>query len=1140
MLEYILGRAGTGKSHCCLDKLREELSKNPLGPALVLLLPEHMTYKAERSLASLVPGGYMRCHVVGFRRLARQILLETGGAIYPRLSETGRQLLLKKILLRRQKDLSIFARAGRQRGFAAELAATIDELKSYDISSVNLVQAAKKTSVVSLQQKLTDLSLLTADFAAEMKGHYNDSSDMLSAATAKLPLSAQLQGAVVWIDGFTFFNPQEMKFLENLCRIASEVHITLAQDVEDMRENMSEMGLFHRQYRTIQVLSDMAKHLNIEEKKSFLPQARRYKIRALADIEKGMFRFPQSKAKDSRGVRIIEAANRRLEATAAAADMVRLCREKGYRWHDIGIVVREPEAYDELLELVLTDYSIPFFRDGKRRSVHHPLAELLRSSLEAVSGWRYEAIFRCLKTGFFPLNRSQTDRLENYVLAYGIHGKIWLQAAPWSYIEPDKLHREDIDKEESLAAIDFIRKKAVHPLEAYERQLAEAVDVRGQCRAVYDFLLALDVPGVLDRWSDEAEKAGRLAEAREHEQVWKAVVELLDQLVEIGGSEKISRRFFAQLLGEGLDDLQLSLIPPGLDYVTIASFDQNSLANTKAIYILGVNEGIMPRRTSSSGLLTDADRLHLASMGIEVADGASTSVFGEKYALYKGFGLAREYLWVSYAQSDGVGHGLNASSLLGSMCRMFGADKVLNISADNSIRQDDLLLASPRQALSGLANALCNYRQKQVLLPIWRDVYNWFLEQKDQRPLLCRVIAGLFAAAPSQDNMPPALTRQLYAPKGRLSGSVTRLESYAACPFKHFAKYGLHLLPRKLYSFQATELGVLLHQTMEQFGVRLKSQGKAWGMLSEEECTQLCGEIVDEIAPQMKNEILLSSAEYQQVLQRIKKMAQKAAWHMTRFAAVSNFYPWGFECSFGMGSGLRPLRYVLDENTMLELSGQIDRIDVEPNGRYFLIIDYKTGQTAFNLLDVYYGLRLQLLTYLLAAQEILSASQGKDVLPAGMLYCFLRQPLLTMKHHVTAGEAALALDKSLRMPGWVLADEEVVRQIDSGQAFIKVGLNKNGFFAAQTKKNIRTAEEFSLLLSYLSRFFQEEGRSIMAGTVCPQPYKLAESTACRYCDYQSVCGFDIHLEGYEYRKLDKVSDESIMARIKEKLEEAEV
>ena len=232
-LDFTIGRAGTGKTHACLTAMRQRMSEAPMGPALVLLLPEHMTFKVERELAASIPKGqgFLRSYVFGFRRFARHVLLETGHMKVPRISEVGRRLLLRKILVHHQKekDLQVFARAVRQRGFTESLSDVIQEFKSYRLTTDVLREAADelKKGNERLAGKLQEMALLTDEFASEMQGKANDAEDMMNQLAEAIPEAPLLKGAEVWLDGFIFFNPQEMAVLRSLIMTAAKVHVVL-------------------------------------------------------------------------------------------------------------------------------------------------------------------------------------------------------------------------------------------------------------------------------------------------------------------------------------------------------------------------------------------------------------------------------------------------------------------------------------------------------------------------------------------------------------------------------------------------------------------------------------------------------------------------------------------------------------------------------------------------------------------------------------------------------------------------------------------------------------------------------------------------------------------------------------------------
>ena len=793
-LDFIIGRAGTGKTYACLAAMREQMQQNPIGHSLVLLLPEHMTYKVERQLASSIAQGqgFFRGYVFGFRRFARQILLETGGADIPRISEVGRRLLLRKLLVghQKKKDLDVFARAARQRGFTASLSDAIKEFKSYRLTTDVLRKASGRLGENSsrLASKLTELAALSDEFAAAMEGRANDAEDMMTLLAEKIPEAPLLKNAEVWMDGFIFFNPQEQQVLAALLQTVDRVHITLpmaGQRLADGRvnlnlpENMQETGLFQRSYRTMETICALMGKLTGQPESiepypvTLLEENHRSRKVSLRQIEKKLFCRGGAAVAAEAAVQLTEAANRRLEVEAVAADIRRLVREKGYRYRDVGVLVRDEEAYGDILRLVFQDYGIPFFQDSKRPSIHHPLAELMRSALEVVTrGWRYETVFRCLRTGFFPLVREDVDKLENYVREFGIRGrKRWSQEESWNwhrrYALEDDAEVVDESSAAKLAAIDALRRQAMEPLAGLEDEIREAADVREQTEAVYRFLERLEVPAHLSQWTEIAEKEGRLADAMEHRQIWGGSIGLLDQIVEISGEESMTLSEFDAVLSDGLDALTISLIPPGLDYVTLASFDQNSLDNSRAIYILGANAEIMPRRSSEQGLLTDAERLHidealqeLQREGVEIPEisrGSRERSFGEKFLLYRSFNEAREYLWVSYALADAEGSGLQPSSLIQRLRQLYEDLPFLSIPLETLQREDSLQLVAGRPAISSLVNVLRSRKEARLAEKqpdsFWQDVYNWALEQPELRRPLKLALSGLFAKA-NEEQLP--------------------------------------------------------------------------------------------------------------------------------------------------------------------------------------------------------------------------------------------------------------------------------------------------------------------------------------------------------------------------------------------------
>ena len=1147
MLEFMIGRAGCGKTAACLSEIKAKMLENPMGPALILLLPEHMTYKTERQLATMMEeqgNGFFRSYVFGFRRFARQVLIETGGVVKPRITEIGKQLMLRRILEKHEGDLKFFYRAAHQRGFTDALSGMVDEFKSYGVTTGLLEEllsgegdnSAHMSANSRLKDKLHDLSLVYGEYSKAMEGRYNDGEDVLSSLVEKLPSAAIMKNAEVWIDGFVFFNPQERNIITAMLELGADVHVTLCMDPANKVENERETGLFHRQYETMCILKKIADSMGISYSiRAFGMDGKisRFKNTALQAVEKRLFHYPLRAAKDIDAqdkIQITEAATIRLEVEAVAADMVRLCREKGYKWRDIGVLLRNEEAYGPVIDNVFKDFEVPCFSNQKRLGTHHPLASLVCAAFEAIRGWRYEAVFRCFRTGFFPVTRDQLDKLENYVLEYGIKGSHWTKEAPWVFYSGLSESPEIQAKmEEKLADINQIRQLAATPLLKFSQSVKAAETVTGLVQAAYELLTDLQVPEQLDSMAREAENAGRLDEPRIHSQIWDGIMELFDQLVETVGDESIkkdglNRKEFEEILTSGIEALAVSIVPPGIDFVNISNFDQNSLDGLRAIYILGADDSCMPKKHNTQGLLTDADRNYLQEKGmLELAPGSDTGSLGENYQLYKGFTQPSEYMWVSYSLADAEGGGLTPAPVVVKLRQLLEAP-FLHINPESMDRDDELQLAGGRQAMSSLAIALRGERDYGKMKPFWNDVYNWARQRDELKPVLKMVRKGLFAKAP-QEVLPQEIAAALYTKKNHLRGSVTRFERFAKCPFSFFAQYGLNLKERKIFSFAHLDKGNLMHDIMCCFGERLKKDGISWREVTDDQCKSLCGEVITEILSSPKHRILLSNAQFNYMAERLKKTAETSIAKLLELARESDFYPEAFERSFGFGPGdMPPLVYSLEGDGLpkgkydLEITGKIDRIDLSSDGQYFMIIDYKTGSAAINLLEVYFGIKLQLLTYLLVAKNLLAKTQGHQVLPAGMLYFFLKNPLISVKKKISDKELEKEVQKVFEMPGWVLADPEVIPKIDNASNFVKVKL-KNGELdtAATNLKKVKTMDEFNILMDYVEYKLQKTGKEILSGIIDASPQEDRNGSSCTYCQFRAFCGYDSKLPGYRTR-----------------------
>lgn len=1141
-IDFILGRAGSGKTYTCYEEISRIVKAEPLGRPLILLVPEHCTYAAERELLEHLPSkSDMRTIVTGFRRLAWRVLRDSRSASLPGISKLGKRLLLKKILLRREKELEVLKRAAGQRRFTEPLETLIEEFKNHGVEPEVLLDVSEELSRDKLfSKKLGELALLYMDYRKETEGKYQDSDDRMLELAKAVPSSALFDGAEVWIDGFLFFNPHELSVLDAIFRTAEAVHITLPMDRDiPFRTEMPPSYLFFKASQTMQSIKEIAANLKSPVKVRILGDSHRFETEGLKIVEQRLFDYGEYAAEDGAGVKLTEAATRRLEAEAAAADIVRVCRERGWRWNDFGILLRDEENYRDIVEEMLSDYHVPFYTDWKRAAVHHPLAELIRSALESVTqGWRYESVFRCVKTGMMKLSEEEADELENYVLASGVRGeKAWGNTWAYRQMKPGETEEQ---KGEILERLNRERETVYNTLHEFSENLAAAENVKGLVTAVYTLLEGLEAGKLLADMAAEAERAGELDEAAEHRRIWSSVMELFDELVNITGEESMKTEDFSDLLCDGLDTLEIALVPPGNDAVTVASFDQNSLDNIKAIYILGANDGVMPKRSAEKGLLTESDRLRIqeAAKGkIELAPGRIQESANENYLMYQGFSEASTYLWVSWALSDSEGDGLTRSAVVRRLHSILN-NPIDMIPLEGAAQREEFQFTQPKRAVGQLASALRSCISGDNEQQDWTSVYNWALEHEPERlSMLCK---GALSRA-KDESIPPTLASRLYTSKKRMEGSVSQFETFAQCPFRYFAQYGLHLEERSEFTFRALDYGNLLHKIMYRFAEIMRRDKRDWSSVTPEEQQKICHKLIEEEAPKVQNEILYSTEQYKNLMTRIEDTVQESISRAVGFSAASKFKPVMFEKAFGKNSQEGAvMSYKLSNGAELDLTGKIDRIDVgemqnSDTGEvipYFLVIDYKTGSPELSMMDVYEGLNLQLLTYVVAAERILAAHDEKRM-PAGIFYCYLANPTVPLGERADVNEALKKVADELRFKGWFIESSQLIQTIDSTNTYLCVKLKKGNELPAT--KNTKTQEQLKTILDYTEAHLTETAENILQGDIRVRPFKNKKRNACKYCQYRSVCGFDVKIGSMEYVP-DNMDDGEILSAMKKKIE----
>jgi ATP-dependent helicase/nuclease subunit B len=1157
-LQFIMGRSGSGKSRSIFQDIQEKLTENPSGSPIIYLVPDQMTFQAEYKLAN-TPGlnGMVRAQVYSFSRLAWRVLGETGGMTRLHITSSGVQMMLRKIIEHKKEELKIFKKASEQNGFYELLELMLTELKRYCVTSEELsknadtlfVSEQKVNSKKVLKDKLSDLSVISAALEQSLIGKYLDSEDYLRLLQEKMPLSETIRNSEVYIDGFHSFTPQELEVTAGLLAHAKKVTIALtAEETATSNLEVNELDLFHMTKQTVRMLTQKANELGVEMVEPLsLTGSPKFQSQAIAHIEKHYDTRPVVPLSHAGGISLNAAVNKRAEVEGAARKIIELVRDEGYRYRDIAVMVRDSGSYQSLIETIFADYDIPVFLDQKKSMLHHPLIELVRSSLDVVlKNWRYEAVFRAVKTDLlYPSDeiskttsemRRGMDELENYVLALGLQGRRWTDGKPWKYKRFRGLDSDDFGKtsrdDEKERLINELRDMIIAPLGRLSKDLSNSATVTEYCAALYRFLENLDVPAKLERMRMQAESAGKLRQASEHSQVWNAVLNLLDEMVELTGNEELTKTTWVQMLETGLESMRFALVPPSLDQVLAGTLDRSRFTDVKVNFLLGVNDGVIPAKPSDDGLLSEADRETLDRNGILLAPSSRRKLLDEQFLIYLALTNGSERLFVSYALADEEGKNLQPSMVIQRLRDLFPSIKEELMQNEPAFENDLTFVQHPVKTVSYLSAQLREWKKGYPISPVWWDVYNWVITKEAYHDYAKKALSSLFYLN-REAPLSSTVSKELYGEN--IMTSISRMELFQSCPFSQFMSYGLKLKERQIYKLEAPDIGQLFHAALKQMNDSLQAKNVSWSDLSKGDCYRMAGDIVDFLAPQLQHEILLSSNRHLYIKKKLKEVVGKASHILSEHAKASGFTPAGLELAFGTGGPLPPLIYKLPNGTTMEVAGRIDRVDTAQSSKGLLmrIIDYKSSSTGLNLSELYHGIALQMLTYLDVAVTHSQSWLGQESIPAGVLYFHVHNPMLAHKKLLTMEEIEKEVMKKFKMKGLVLAEEEAVQLMDATMDkrsdIIPVALTANGFH--KTQSSVATSTHFETMRHHARKMAVNSGTGITNGIIDISPYEMSKKTPCTYCSYKPVCQFDQTLEENQYRLLKKDKDEMILDKM---------
>lgn len=1098
-------RCLTGRSRALRPRLYEELRAaldDGANTPLIVLVPEQYTLESEREImAALGLNGSFRLQVMSPARLISRLFEAAGRPVETRVDERGRVMLMHAALKNLSRELSWYRGAQHRPGFSALAARQVKELKQAGYTPDRLLLLANDLRPGPLKSKLADLSAVWTAYESALKGRFMDSEDELMLALSRVERADFLRGARVWAYGFELISPTLGSALVELGRTRdAALFLPLVND-----EAARDVEAFEPVAKSLRRFVKLATEADVDVTREFLDEPpERERPVELAHLLNEINSFPPLPLPGApKRVRMASRKNPMDEAMLVMALIRDRVMSGKMRYRDAAIACFDLDGYSDALRRAAGLYDVPLFLESGRGADRNPLAQFLLLSLRLIqAGWQADDMERLMRTGYTALTPDEADVMADCAVEQGLRGALWKKP----------LHRY---RDERDAALEPLRQKLVEPLEAFEAEFLAATDTRAQLAALWGLLERAHAYDTLQAMQARCERLGLNEAANENAQVWNRLMTTFDQLAALMGDAPLTARDLYELLQQSLAASDIKPLPQSGDAVMAGSLNHLRGGGVDILFIMGCGERRAP---APGGLFQTREREILGGekdiwLAPDEADRARLSAIDLSATL----AMAKKFAVFTWPQSDSEGAAVQPGSVVGRLRAVF-PDLTDSGGFAGETATEKLLLNAPDAALSRLSAQISAGDIDDAAKGAAAALY----ETERGRAALMTLREAAKTRAFSGD-IDQLTARRLYG--GPRSVSVTRLERYAACPFRHFVQYGLRPVELEPYELKKTDEGTFYHEALEDF---LKNTGDALSGLSAEEAVNRMDDVAERLLAPMMDGPLSDNPVMLAHSRRMRAVARRAARTVTKHLTGSRFQPCALEVRFDEFAPAVVLHTDLGD---VPLKGRVDRVDAwtDADETWLRVIDYKSGQSELNLSRLYFGLQLQLIIYLAVALG------RNDARPAGAFYFKVADPVVESDSRdpdVIEGERM----RELRLSGLYIDDQAVLSAMSPGvENIVSLRLKNDGTPAASP--SMVNEDGFDLLIRHALKAAESITQNILAGKTAIDPKKMTGFNACDRCDWRAVCQQDPLLGGMPRQLVPAVAQKDVVERIREEMEE---
>lgn len=1127
MLRIYYGNEATNKETFILNHI--DPSKKT-----ILIVPDQYSLQMERdALAHFRDTGpaLINFMVTDFSSLGYKVVQASRSKNPELIDKYGRHMLLALIIDKVSEELSVYRKMKGRNSFISLMNSLISEMKRYGTTPEDLAEVTEAGEGVAnsyLEFKLQDIEKIYQEYEAAVEDKFLDSEDYIR-FYGELILDAELvSGADIWVYGFDTFTPLNLLIMQRLLQVSDDLNVvmTCEYDGDGMPQPPMDArrltigegeGLFDLSKYVIKQLSDMADEIG--EAVSISP---------VTEIRTSAF---------AKQVALAETSNIYAEAEKAASYILTLVRDEGYQFGDIALICNDIEVRGKILERTFHRWGIPCFADQKRRVLHQPVVKFLLSLMDVmVKGFVNEYIMSMIKTGLLGWNGEDEELLQNYVTEFKIRGGKW---------KTEFTRTGGKYSEAQMQRLNEMRGEIVDIVQTSRDETGRRNTAEEKVRGIYEYLESrFKIRDRIAELMEQQQDLGLLTSAAETAQSWNLICSLFTQIVRVIGNRKISNEGLRNLISAGLEEAEIGLVPQSSDCVLIGTMQRTRMSRIKVLMVIGANEGVLPMKSSESGLLTDKELGILENLKVNISKREEISRQEEQLAIYRNLSLPTDILYVSYSLSDADGRSSAPSFLFNDLKNLFHIKPAGDLGSENEME----LISSKKGTLPYMAGAMRDYAESSKISDEWIQAMRWYGEH-DRRDF--DLVAGGLLFSNRLESIGQELADALYCgDSDKMFVSASRLERYSECPFKHFIDQGLRADEQRIFEIGGREIGDIYHDCLMKLSQELTPQGgtavtadeSPWMCITRQDCDELVRKIILEEADHYREGIFASDSEGCFRRDWIISICSDVAWALVRQVRGSKIRAMRFEEPFGYsGSMLPPIRVQLSSGKEAVLRGKIDRLDVldTPDNYAVGIVDYKSGNNKIDTDKIRSGYKLQLMVYMNAARQRKKGVPQPE--PAGVFYFKIKDRMIDVVRNSETEEEKLngKLKTAFTMEGITLRDENLydafdtefyeeaqnIASCESNTIPVKFVKSKKEY-AAKGGSELLSEGDFEELCDEAGKQVERICQEIYSGNIAIAPKREKDKgsdnkriTACRYCGYKSICMFDTSFDGCRYTEV---------------------